>query len=207
MTWWSADAGGSAPDPGEWSWDSLPDRGPAVELDPSSDPAPEPAPDVPGYEEGYQDGLAAGEGRAAEALAGAVRAARQAARQVQDEQERLAAELQDDILVLAIGVARHIVGRELRGDAETYADLVREALNAFPLDQQVKIRVHPADLSRISSISDDGEVIPIAGGRDVQWLPDPQVLEGGCVVEGPERVLDGRLDHTLERIFRSLSHA
>lgn len=208
MSWWSSNGASGAAEavPGDWSWSALPEERNGNGSRPRPDAEPEPPPQDPGYDEGYQDGLAAGEARAAEQLASAVRAARQAARQVQEDQERLADELRDDVLALALGVARHIVGRELRGDAETFADLVREALNAFPLDQKVKIRVHPADLSQISSIADGGEVIPIAGARDVQWLADPQVAEGGCVVEGPERVLDGRLDHTLERIFKRLSH-
>lgn len=204
MTWWSSNgARPAAGGPSEWSWETLADRMP-----PPEEPAPSEADESPdpGYDEGFREGVAQGEARATEALASAVAAAEKAARRLQEDRQHLTEGVEEDVLVLALAVARHIVGRELRGDADTFADRVREALNAFPLNQTVKIRVHPADLSRISSISDGGDVIPISGGRDVQWIADPAIVESGCVLEGPERVLDGRLDHTLERVFQALRH-
>jgi flagellar assembly protein FliH len=204
MTWWSSNgarpAGGA---PAEWSWGTLADRLPPPE---ESAPAETDESPDPGYDEGFREGVAQGEARAAEALASAVAAAEKAARRLQEDRQHLTEGVEEDVLVLALAIARHIVGRELRGDADTFADRVREALNAFPLNQAVKIRVHPADLSRISSISEGGDVIPISGGRDVQWIADPAIVESGCVLEGPERVLDGRLDHTLERVFQALRH-
>jgi flagellar assembly protein FliH len=200
MSWWSSEAGGGTT-PADWSWSTLTDesRSPVDEPDEASPPDP-------GYDDGFEDGLEEGGRRAMERLAEAFQAADEAARKVQEAQDALAAQLRDDVLVLALAVARQIVGRELAGDAETFADMVREALNAFPLDQKVKIRVHPADLSVISSANGEGHVIPITGNRDVQWIADPEMAPGGCLVEGPERVLDGRLDHTLERIYGRLSH-
>jgi flagellar assembly protein FliH len=204
MTWWSSnDARPAAGSEAEWSWATLAERMP-----PPEGPAPaetDESPD-PGYDEGFREGVAQGEARAAEALASAVAAAEKAARRLQEDRQHLTEGVEEDVLVLALAIARHIVGRELRGDADTFADRVREALNAFPLNQAVKIRVHPADLSRISSISEGGDVIPISGGRDVQWIADSAIVESGCVLEGPERVLDGRLDHTLERVFQALRH-
>jgi flagellar assembly protein FliH len=205
MTWWSSNGPRPAGDDSaaEWSWATLAARTPPPE-DPAA-PTAEESPD-PGYDEGFREGVVEGEARATEALASAVAAAEKAARRLQEDRQHLTEGVEEDVLVLALAVARHIVGRELRGDADTFADRVREALNAFPLNQAVKIRVHPADLSRISSISEGGDVIPISGGRDVQWIADSAIVESGCVLEGPERVLDGRLDHTLERVFQALRH-
>jgi flagellar biosynthesis/type III secretory pathway protein FliH len=39
----------------------------------------------------------------------------------------------------------------------------------------------------------------------VRWLADARIQPGGCVVEGRERIVDGRVDTALERLYRKLS--
>jgi flagellar assembly protein FliH len=36
-------------------------------------------------------------------------------------------------------------------------------------------------------------------------VADARIVRGGCVVEGRERIIDGRVDLALEQIFRKLS--
>jgi flagellar assembly protein FliH len=113
---------------------------------------------------------------------------------------------ESNLAALAVAVARHVMGRELSADgAGIIADLVRQALTHFPVNQPVRVRVHPADLSLISAVAPDhGGPIPIGPGREVRWLADPQVQRGGCVVEGTDRLVDGRVDLALERVYRAL---
>jgi flagellar assembly protein FliH len=66
--------------------------------------------------------------------------------------------------------------------------------------------VNPHDLSSISTAAKpDGSGIRIAPGRNVEWIADADLACGGCVVEGRQRVVDGRVDHALERIYRKLT--
>lgn len=112
----------------------------------------------------------------------------------------------ENIAALAVTVARHIVGRELTSDAATVADLVKRALAEFPIDQPMRIRVNPADLSLLSHPTPSGgEPVSIAPNRDVRWLADSRIQPGGCVVEGRERIVDGRVDTALERLYRKLT--
>jgi flagellar assembly protein FliH len=70
----------------------------------------------------------------------------------------------------------------------------------------MRIRVNPEDLSLISMPEPDGrEPVAIAPNRDVRWLADVRIAQGGCVVEGRERIVDGRIDTALERLYRSVS--
>jgi flagellar biosynthesis/type III secretory pathway protein FliH len=48
-----------------------------------------------------------------------------------------------------------------------------------------------------------GEDTPIAG-RSVRWISDPEIRPGGCLVESRERLVDGRVDTALERIYRTI---
>jgi flagellar assembly protein FliH len=113
----------------------------------------------------------------------------------------------ENITSLALTVARHIVGRELHSDAAAVADLVKRALAEFPIDQPMRVRVNPHDLSLLSQpTSTGGEPISIAPNRDVRWLADSRIQPGGCVVEGRERIVDGRVDTALERLYRQLTN-
>ncbi|MDQ2889527.1 MAG: FliH/SctL family protein [Gemmatimonadota bacterium] len=113
----------------------------------------------------------------------------------------------ENITALAVTVARHIVGRELHSDATGVADLVKRALAEFPIDQPMRVRVNPLDLSLLSlPNASDGAPVTIAPNRDVRWLADSRIHPGGCVVEGRERIVDGRIDTALERLYRKLTN-
>jgi flagellar assembly protein FliH len=121
------------------------------------------------------------------------------------EEHRLSV-VEENLSALAVAIARQIIGRELRGDADAIADMVRRALVEFPIDQPLRVRLSPQDLSTIASLSTrSGDAVPIAPGRDLRWLADPLLEPGSCVVEGKERIVDGRADRALERIYRRLT--
>ena len=70
----------------------------------------------------------------------------------------------------------------------------------------MRVRVNPHDLSLLSlPNAEDGQPVSIAPNRDVRWLADLRIHPGGCVVEGRERIVDGRVDTALERLYRKLT--
>ncbi len=161
-------------------------------------------------EEAWNRGFDAGFMEAGEQQAGRVTSALQALETavsaLQSGQSAWTDNAREHIVALATAVARHVIGRELRGDPYVIADLTRRALAHFPLNEPVRVRVNPEDLSILSAaISPDGGNIHVAPGRDVQWVADARIEVGGCIVEGRRRVVDGRVDHALERIFQRLA--
>jgi len=50
-----------------------------------------------------------------------------------------------------------------------------------------------------------GEAGMISGRRDVSWMADPRIARGGCLVEGSQRIVDGRVDTALERAYRRMA--
>jgi flagellar assembly protein FliH len=155
---------------------------------------------------GYDAGRLDGELAEATRLRNAVAAAEQALDMIRASEAKWQECVTENIATLAVTVARHIVGRELRTDAASVADLVKRALAEFPIDQPMRVRVNPHDLSLLSHPTPTGgEPVPIAPNRDVRWLADSRIQPGGCVVEGRERIVDGRVDTALERIYRKLT--
>jgi flagellar assembly protein FliH len=155
---------------------------------------------------GYDAGRVDGELAEAARLRTAVAVAEQALDMIRSSEAKWQECVNENIATLAVTVARHIVGRELRTDAASVADLVKRALAEFPIDQPMRVRVNPHDLSLLSlPTPTGGEPVSIAPNRDVRWLADSRIQPGGCVVEGRERIVDGRVDTALERIYRKLT--
>jgi flagellar biosynthesis/type III secretory pathway protein FliH len=115
--------------------------------------------------------------------------------------------LEENIAALAVIVARQIVAREVALDRQLVAELVRRALTEFPIEQSVRIRVNPLDLAQLTLVmgTDASSPLPITGTRDASWLADPRVARGGCLVEGRDRIVDGRVDTALERAYRRMA--
>jgi len=155
-----------------------------------------------GYDAGRLDGELAESTR----LRTAVAVAEQTLDTIRTSEAKWQECVTENIAALAVTVARHIVGRELRTDAASVADLVKRALAEFPIDQPMRVRVNPHDLSLLSHPTPTGgEPVAIAPNRDVRWLADSRIQPGGCVVEGRERIIDGRVDTALERLYRKLT--
>lgn len=158
-----------------------------------------------GFAEGREEGIAEGRREEGRRLSTVIRALEEALFLVRMAEEHRLSVVEDNLSALAVAIAQQIIGRELKGDADAIADMVRRALVEFPIDQPLRIRLSPQDLSTIASLSKPGgEAVAIAPGRDLRWLADPLLEPGSCVVEGKERLVDGRIDRALERIYRRL---
>jgi flagellar biosynthesis/type III secretory pathway protein FliH len=183
-----------------------------------AEPEPEPmlaAPDPELLERAIDDAYARGmeEGRRAGALAEAARL-RQAMRVVTDALESLNADAEkwvgnaeENICALAVAMARQVIGREVVLDKSTLSAMVQQAMGEFPLDQPLTLRVNPQDLQAIhSAFAALGEASPLNLHKEVQWLPDARIASGGCLIEGRDRIVDGRVDTALERLYRRLTY-
>ena len=157
--------------------------------------------------EAYEAGLAAGreEGAAAaqQELEAVTAALMQALADVRGGEQRWLAALEDNVAALATAIARHVIGREVVTDASIVVSVVRQAIAEFPLDEPLTLRVCPADLPALRAALG---AAPGAGVRELRWVPEPRVERGGALVEGRERIVDGRVDSALERVYRRLAH-
>ena len=160
-------------------------------------------------DDAYARGLADGAQRSASVAQQHVRDAVAVLAEVTEKMREVASLgpsiLEENIAAVAVIVARQIVAREVSLEPALVADLVRRALTEFPIDQSVRIRVHPLDLSMLTLNVGVSEMGPITGARDVSWLADARVARGGCLVEGRDRIIDGRVDSALERAYHRMA--
>ena len=153
------------------------------------------------YARGYEDGRAEGAALEAARVSSAIQALERAVEAYEMAQPKWLQSLEKNLVALSTAVAREVIGRELRGQADDIASLVHQAISEFPLQAAIRVRLNPADLSALSSPL-RGEAL--RAGRDVRWIPDPAIAPGGCLVEGPESLVDGRIEKALETIYTRL---
>ena len=189
----------------EWSPDELPQR-PRLSIDQDSvDPRLAAVADE-AYARGYDDGRRAAEASGNLRLTSAVRAVESAGAGVEQEAARWVGNAEENIAALAVTVARHILDRELTTDREQILNTVRQALAEFAVAESLRVRLHPADLQVVTVLMASGGE-PLGAPGAVRWMADPTIAQGGCLIEGHERIVDGRVDAALERVYRRLSHA
>jgi flagellar biosynthesis/type III secretory pathway protein FliH len=125
---------------------------------------------------------------------------------VREHEERWVGNLEENVAALAVSIARHLVGHEARLDATLVTTLAARAVAEFPVDEPLAVRAHPEDLDALRAVGGAGTGLPAdAPARALRWLPDARLARGGVLVEGRERIVDGRVDAALERIYRTLA--
>ena len=181
-----------------WPLPDLATSPPSVPAGPVSVPDPE----QQSYNRGYEAGKAA-------AMEEATRTVKRAAGLLVSTAEALDAarlgmvrDLEDSVYLLALAVARHLILREVAADPSVVRDLVQRGLEAFPVGSRVEIHLHPDDLATLRSQFE----LPGTDGRaaEIQWTADPSVERGGCTLETPHRVVDGRVDLALLDLYHRM---
>ncbi len=156
-----------------------------------------------GFEEGRQSGARVEASRLRDAFASIA----EVLDALQMDSDKWVGNAEGNICALAVAVARHIIGKEIATDNSSLTDVVRQAVTAFPLDQPLTVRINPADLQAINSaFAALGDASPLTDRKDVHWLSDDRIAAGGCLIEGRDRIVDGRVDTALERVYRRLSY-
>ncbi len=154
------------------------------------------------FQQGHARGRKEGEAAANQRLRLVVEAAEKAVQEAHRAQHRMLSCVEPNTAAMAVAIARHLIVKELATSHEIISDLVREAISSFGLGEELRIKLNPADLALIAGV---GEA-DVSGTRSVTWIADPEIQRGGCMVEGPDKIVDGRLDLALERVFQAISH-
>lgn len=116
---------------------------------------------------------------------------------------RLAA-LEEDAVDLAFAAVCRLIG-ERAATRETVAGNVRLAIAQLSGAALHRVRLHPDDLALL-----DDDTLR-AAHPSVEWIADPAVTPGGCLLDGAQGTLDTRLDRQLDRLrqvwLRAADHA
>jgi len=114
--------------------------------------------------------------------------------------EALDAEVERELLTLAMALARQIVRRELKTDPTQIIGVIREAIAALPVAaREVRVHLHPEDALVVRQ-----NLAPTESERAWTIIEDPVMARGGCQVTTTTSRIDARLETRLGAILSEL---
>jgi flagellar assembly protein FliH len=152
------------------------------------------------YKEAFEQGLA--EGRAAGQKEAQAQVERLAGMfyDLAKPFETLDQEVERELLLLAMALARQIVRRELKTDPTQIIGIIREAIAALPVAaREVRVHLHPEDAAVVRQ-----HLAPTENERAWVIVEDPVMARGGCEVKTATSRIDARLEVRLGAILSEL---
>ena len=114
--------------------------------------------------------------------------------------EVLNAEVERELLTLAMALARQIVRRELKTDPTQIIGIIRDAIAALPVAaREVRVHLHPEDASVVRQ-----NLAPTESERAWTIVEDPVMARGGCQITTTTSRIDARLETRLAAILSEL---
>jgi len=152
-----------------------------------------------GYKEGEKAGFDSGLERAGDTLCrleGLISG-------LEKTRAELYRQLEQEILDLVFRIAEKVIQAEIRSDDGARTSILAAGLRKLKESEKVLIRVSPADYALIHKVLPAlKEQNGMAGKVTLQ--EDPEVSEGGCVLESDQCEVDGRVEVTLQAIEEAL---
>lgn len=118
----------------------------------------------------------------------------------QNAVQGLQQQMAPDLLQLAIDIARQVVRQELRCNPQALQPVVAEALDMLGAETKpALVRLNPEDFKQLES-----HLRTELPNPKVEWLADPSVPAGGCLVESQGAQIDGSLERRWQRAVAAL---
>jgi type III secretion protein L len=102
---------------------------------------------------------------------------------------------------LALGVARKVLGAEVRTRPEAIAELVRDAIAGVRQARRVTIAVHPSQVEPLRARSHQLE---LSTACEVQVVGRADMDPAGCLIESDCGIVDARLETRIDTLERAL---
>lgn len=150
-----------------------------------------------GFEKGRKEGLAAGKKHIDDVLRRLEKVIQAFSEPLNEVNEAV----EEELIALAMAVARQIIRREIQQDPQHILGVVREAMGELPSSaRQVRIYVHPEDaaLVREAFATEDADEMP--------WkiVDDMALARGGCRIESQTSRIDASIDKRLNSVLATL---
>jgi flagellar assembly protein FliH len=170
--------------------------------------------DVQAYQEGFNDGLEKGtnEGQkagfeqAAKKLEPLLDSLQQGILQLNNLRQDTYQRIENEVVDLALAIARKVICREIEVDKEVVVCVAREALAKVEAPGKIKIKLNPSDLQFIDETK--YQLSELIGNIDnVTLEAEGNIQSGGCVVETDLGEIDARIENQLQSVEESFRSA
>jgi flagellar assembly protein FliH len=112
----------------------------------------------------------------------------------------LDAEVEKELVKLAIAIATQIIRREIKLDPGQVIAAVREAIKVLPLSsQKISLHLHPEDVELVRSALSLDDLSPAW-----RMVEDPLIIRGGCKVDTEVSHIDATVENRLAAVIATL---
>ena len=153
-----------------------------------------------GYAKGMQEGFAVGMAESKERVQQDFQQLKVLMNAFSDALENTDEHIADEILSLALDIAKAMLKVKLNVDASALLPVVLDAINSLPNNKPARILLHHDDIQMLREYMPD-EI----SSAEWQLLEDPNVERGGCVVETASNQVDATNAMRWKRINEALS--
>jgi flagellar assembly protein FliH len=152
---------------------------------------------------GYQAGMAKAQGESQisiNALAAQVRQLDTILQLLGQPLAQLDAEVEKELLHLALTVGKQLARRELRVDPTQVIGIIRESLAQLPIAaRQVRIHLHPEDAATVRE-----RLAEPTNERAWTVVEDPTLTRGGCMVRTETSQIDVRFESRVNAVIANV---
>jgi flagellar assembly protein FliH len=153
------------------------------------------------YRVGFTQGEEAAREAAREQATPVFASFQRAAEEIVHLRARILRLAEEDILALALHVARKIIHQEVLSNREVLTTTLSRALDRLMDSDSVVVRVNPIDLQHALELQED--LLRTTGGiKALTIQADTTIGRGGCLVESSFGEIDARLEAQIEEVER-----
>jgi flagellar assembly protein FliH len=153
-----------------------------------------------GYSQGFTEGSKQGYDEKVQALLAKAAEFSSLMESLSQPFQVLDAEVEKELVKLAIAIATQIIRREIKLDPGQVIAAVREAIKVLPLSsQKISLHIHPEDAELVRSALSLDEMSPA-------WkiVDDPLITRGGCKVNTEVSHIDATVENRLAAVIATL---
>jgi flagellar assembly protein FliH len=155
-------------------------------------------------QEAYQQGFQNGQNTAQQELGGQIDAmAARLARTIEEVsglRQRYRHEAEEDVIALAMAIARRILHRELTVDPDALLGLLKAALEKIAVREVHRVRVRPEDAPLVQQHLDK-----MGLAQRVELIADPGLERGAIILDSSRGALDVSVETQLAEIERGFA--
>ena len=146
-----------------------------------------------GYDEGYKQGMAEATEK--------VNLIRSILSDANQELARLDREISEDLLSLALAIARQVLLQSIEAKPEVLLSIIRESIARLPpFNQHANLRVNPEDALLVREQL--GEQLEHTGWKIIE---DERIARGGCKLETSSSHVDASLEKRWEKVTSAIA--
>ena len=149
----------------------------------------------------YKNGLEEGREQAERGLANVFKALRQSVADLDGLRDKVLRESEEDLLKLAIMIARKVIQQEVAQNPQILANIVAAAITDCGGLDRINIRLNPADYAVVAA-DRQGFFKNICPDTSVTMAPDETISPGGCIVDTTTGTIDAQIETQLDEIYR-----